>query len=397
MDSLFVQAVPILEKIEQAGFEAFFVGGSVRDQVIGRAINDVDIATSATPQEIKAIFPRTADVGIEHGTVLVMEKYGTYEITTYRTEGNYSDFRRPDSVQFVRSLTEDLMRRDFTMNSMAMNKNGEIIDPFNGKMAIKKKQIVTVGNPHERFHEDALRMMRAIRFVSQLGFELENETFDSLQDNGELLLHISVERILVEMEKLIEGPYRIKALQLLLESGLYQFLPSLINDRGTLQKLIALPIRELSIIEIWSLLSVLGKNDNLSSLLNVWKLPSKKTKSIQRTVLFAMKEPFFAEEVFNLFQIGLEEGIQAAKVRAALNGISISNAELFIRNHYQDLAIKNQSELAVTGSDLLEWRKEKPGPWLREYLENIISAVLKREVENEKGKIKEWLTQCNLM
>ncbi len=135
MDSLFIQAVPILEKIEQAGFEAFFVGGSVRDQIIGRVINDVDIATSATPQEIKSIFPRTADVGIEHGTVLVLEKYGTYEITTFRTESNYSDFRRPDSVQFVRSLTEDLMRRDFTMNSMAMDKNGKIIDPFNGKRA----------------------------------------------------------------------------------------------------------------------------------------------------------------------------------------------------------------------------------------------------------------------
>ena len=192
MDSLFVQAVPILEKIEQAGFEAFFVGGSVRDQIIGRVINDVDIATSATPQEIKAIFPRTADVGIEHGTVLVIEKYGTYEITTFRTEGNYSDFRRPDSVQFVRSLTEDLMRRDFTMNSMAMDKNGKIIDPFNGKIAIEKKQIVTVGNPHERFHEDALRMMRAIRFVSQLGFELDNETFRSLQENGGLLLHFQL-------------------------------------------------------------------------------------------------------------------------------------------------------------------------------------------------------------
>ena len=117
---------------------------------------------------------------------------------------------------------------------------------------MKKKQIVTVGNPHERFHEDALRMMRAIRFVSQLGFELEEETFHSLQENGELLLHISIERILVEMEKLIEGPYRVKALQLLLESGLYQFLPSLLNDRGILEKLITLPIMELSVIEIWS-------------------------------------------------------------------------------------------------------------------------------------------------
>lgn len=397
MDKLFVEAVPILEKIEQAGFEAFFVGGSVRDQLIGRVINDVDIATSATPQEIKSIFPRTADVGIEHGTVLVLEKYGTYEITTFRTEGNYSDFRRPDSVQFVRSLNEDLMRRDFTMNSMAMDKNGEIIDPFHGKRAIEQRKIMTVGNPHERFHEDALRMMRAIRFVSQLGFELEDETFHSLQENGELLLHISIERILVEMEKLMEGPHRVKALQLLLESGLYQFLPSIMNDIKILEKLIALPIMELSLVEIWSALCVLSKNENISGMLKAWKLPGKKMKSIQRTVQFATKEPFFVEQVFNLFQIGLEEGIQAAKVRAALNGASISNAELFVRTLYTDLAIKNPSELAVGGADLLEWRKEKPGPWLKEYLEKIISAVLNREVDNEKEKIKGWLVQCNLM
>ena len=397
MDSLFIKAVPILEKIEQAGFEAFFVGGSVRDQIIGRAIHDVDIATSATPQEIKSIFPNTADVGIEHGTVLVIDKNGTYEITTFRTESNYSDFRRPDSVQFVRTLTEDLMRRDFTMNSMAMDKNGEIIDPFNGRKAIEQKRIVTVGNPHERFHEDALRMMRAIRFVSQLGFELDEETFRSLQENGELLLHISVERILMEMEKLMEGPYRVQAFQLLLESSLYQFLSSLMNDREVLEKLVALPLMELSIVEIWSLLGILNKTEDVSGLLKVWKLPTKKIKSVQRTVLYAMKEPFFAEQLFHLFSLGLEEGIQAAKVRAAVNLEDVSNAERDIRKLYHDLVIKNQSELAIHGADLLEWRKEKPGPWLSKYIEHIITAVLNREVENEKGKIKEWLIKCNLM
>jgi tRNA nucleotidyltransferase (CCA-adding enzyme) len=397
MDSLFVRAVPILEEIEGAGFEAFFVGGSVRDQILGRAIHDVDIATSATPQEIKSIFPRTVDVGIEHGTVLVIAKQDTYEITTFRTESTYSDFRRPDSVQFVRSLTEDLMRRDFTMNSIAMNKNGEIVDPFNGKEAIEQKQIVTVGNPHERFHEDALRMMRALRFVSQLGFEIEEGTFDSLRENGKLLRHISIERILVEMEKMLAGRYRVNALQLLLESELYQFLPSLFNDKATLEKLITLPIMELSVIEIWSLLCMLRKEDDVSRLLEVWRLPRKTMKSIQRTVLFANKEPFFANQVFELFQAGLEEGIQAAKIRAAMNGEHVSEVGVSVRERYRNLAIKNQSELVVNGTDLLEWRKETPGPWLREYLERIVLAVLNLEVENDKEKIKEWLIQCNLM
>lgn len=138
MDRLFLKSVPILEVIEEAGYEAYFVGGSVRDYILGRPINDVDIATSATPQESKD-FPNTADIGIDHGTVLVITDTGTYEITTFRTESGYSDFRRPDSVQFVRSLTEDLQRRDFTMNAMAMDKTGKIIDPFNGKRDLAEK------------------------------------------------------------------------------------------------------------------------------------------------------------------------------------------------------------------------------------------------------------------
>ncbi|MDQ7864060.1 hypothetical protein RCO48_32175 [Peribacillus frigoritolerans] len=140
MDRLFLKSVPILELIEEAGYEAYFVGGSVRDYILGRPINDVDIASSATPQEIKRIFPNTADIGIDHGTVLVITDTGTYEITTFRTESGYSDFRRPDAVKFVRSLTEDLQRRDFTMNAIAMDKTGKIIDPFNGKRDLAQKK-----------------------------------------------------------------------------------------------------------------------------------------------------------------------------------------------------------------------------------------------------------------
>ena len=133
----------------------------------------MDIATSATPQEIKNIFPKTIDVGIEHGTVVVLWESETYEVTTFRSEGEYADFRRPSEVTFIRSLEEDLKRRDFTMNSIAMNRKGELIDPFLGIDAIHRKRIETVGSASERFHEDALRMMRAVRFVSQLSFTIE--------------------------------------------------------------------------------------------------------------------------------------------------------------------------------------------------------------------------------
>ncbi|MFB5281955.1 CCA tRNA nucleotidyltransferase [Peribacillus sp. Hz7] len=397
MDSLFIQAVPIIERIEQAGYEAYFVGGSVRDQIIGRAIHDVDIATSATPGEIKAIFPRTVDVGIEHGTVLVIEKHGSYEITTFRTESGYSDFRRPDEVRFVRSLTEDLMRRDFTMNSMAMDKNGNIIDPFGGQKAIMDKRIVTVGNSYERFHEDALRMMRAIRFVSQLGFTLDSETLRSLQENGALLKHIAIERVHAEFEKLLAGPYRVQGLQLLVQSELYKYIPRLHNQKDTLKQLTALPIDTLSVSEIWALLLIQGRVEDVSSFLRDWRLPVKQIKAIQRVVFFADKPSSFVEHVYDLFEIGLSEGVQAAKVRAVVHGDSVSDAEALVRKKYADLVIKDMSELTVGGADLLVWRNVNPGPWLKEYLQMIVTAVLKREVENDKQKIKEWLVQCNLM
>lgn len=152
-----------------------------------------------------AIFPRTVPVGIAHGTVMVIERGVSYEVTTFRKEGRYEDYRRPKDVTFVRSLNEDLQRRDFTMNAIAMNEYGEIIDPFGGVEALKQRIIETVGDAAERFNEDALRMMRALRFVSQLGFSLSLKTKQAIIQYGHLLQHIAVERIAVEFEKLLLG------------------------------------------------------------------------------------------------------------------------------------------------------------------------------------------------
>ncbi|MFS0595757.1 CCA tRNA nucleotidyltransferase [Peribacillus frigoritolerans] len=393
MDRLFLKSVPILELIEEAGYEAYFVGGSVRDYILGRTINDVDIATSATPQEIKRIFPNTADIGIDHGTVLVITDMGTYEITTFRTESGYSDFRRPDAVKFVRSLTEDLQRRDFTMNAIAMDKTGKIIDPFNGKRDLAQKRIITVGNPHERFHEDALRMMRALRFVSQLDFELDQETFDSLKENAQNISEIAVERILVEFEKLAAGSNKIKAFSLLLESGLYQYLPLFSSKKDHLMDLLNLPLHQLNAAEIWSIIMIHTKDQEIEEALRAWKLPLKTIRNVQRTIkLVKSKEP----SAINVFQAGHGITVQAAKVRAALNAGNVSDAEENAHQRYNELIIKQMSDLAVTGTDLLIWHQEKPGPWVKEYLEKILKAVLNEELRNDKEEIKRWLVKCNL-
>lgn len=234
----FLKATPIIEKIEARGFEAYFVGGSVRDIILHQPIHDVDIATSAFPEEIKQIFPNTIDVGIEHGTVLVLDEEEQYEITTFRTESTYQDYRRPDEVTFVRSLEEDLKRRDFTMNALAVGRDGEIVDLFSGIADIKKQQIVAVGNASERFHEDALRMMRGLRFSSQLNFSIEKNTKQAIQEHSHLLEKISIERIYIEFIKLLTSNYRNKGLKIFVETNCYRYCPGLEDKKEALDSLL---------------------------------------------------------------------------------------------------------------------------------------------------------------
>lgn len=179
--SLFEQARPILEQIQDNGFEAYYVGGSVRDYVMGRNIHDIDITTSATPDEIESIFSHTIPVGKEHGTINVVFNDENYEVTTFRAEEDYVDHRRPSGVTFVRDLYEDLQRRDFTMNAIAMDTAYKLYDYFDGQQDINNRIIRTVGIAEERFQEDALRMIRCLRFQSQLSFDIAMETFEAMR------------------------------------------------------------------------------------------------------------------------------------------------------------------------------------------------------------------------
>lgn len=200
MDESFVKAKAILTTLHNNGYEAYFVGGSVRDFLLHRPTDDIDIATSALPGQIIDLFPKTIDVGAVHGTVIVLHDGEQFEVTTFRTEEGYEDYRRPSHVEFVTSLHEDLKRRDFTMNAIAMTINGEIIDPFDGRKAIKKKVIQTVGNPTERFREDALRMMRAVRFLSQLSFLLCENTQSAIMENAYLLKKFQLSGLLSNLK-----------------------------------------------------------------------------------------------------------------------------------------------------------------------------------------------------
>lgn len=197
----------IIDTITKAGYEAYAMGGCIRDSLLGREPEDFDITTSASPQVVKELFARTVDTGIKHGTVTVLLQKEMYEVTTYRIDGEYEDHRHPKEVIFTANLLEDLKRRDFTINAMAYNEENGLVDPFEGEKDLERKIIRCVGNPMERFTEDALRMMRAVRFSAQLGYTIEENTREAIEKLAPSLRAISAERIQTELVKLVISPH----------------------------------------------------------------------------------------------------------------------------------------------------------------------------------------------
>lgn len=212
-----------LNKLTDNGFEAWCVGGAVRDLIMGKKPYDFDITTNAQPENIISLFPKTVPTGIAHGTVTVVTDCGNIEVTTYRTEGDYSDHRAPDSVTYVKSLNEDLKRRDFTVNAICYNPKFGLYDPLNGCSDIENRILRAIGQPEKRFYEDALRIMRLFRFSAQLGFQIDRDSLIASINQSELLQNISVERIYSELKKTLTAaePQRMSPL---LKSGALSFL-----------------------------------------------------------------------------------------------------------------------------------------------------------------------------
>lgn len=228
----------ILNALNDCGYESYFVGGCVRDYIMGRECNDYDITTCAKPLEIEAALDKASikyfETGLKHGTITAVINDESFEITTYRTDGDYIDSRHPENVNFVSSICDDLARRDFTINAIAYNKKNGIVDKFNGVDDISKGIIRTVGNPNERFSEDALRIMRALRFSSTLGFDIELETSYAIHKNAHLLNNISEERIYSELIKLLLGD-NCESVLLEYKDVIGVIIPELVNTFDCLQ------------------------------------------------------------------------------------------------------------------------------------------------------------------
>ncbi|KRL85510.1 tRNA nucleotidyltransferase poly(A) polymerase [Lacticaseibacillus pantheris DSM 15945 = JCM 12539 = NBRC 106106] len=379
----FQAAVPILRRIEDAGFEAYFVGGCVRDALLGLPIHDVDIATSAYPAEVKGIFRRTVDTGIQHGTVTVLDHGAGYEVTTFRTESGYQDFRRPDSVQFVRSLKEDQLRRDFTVNALAARHDGTVIDNFDGLTDLHNHVLRAVGRPDDRFGEDALRMMRAVRFQSQLGFALEPATAQGISDNAPLLQHIAVERIASEFTRLLLGIDRRAGLQTLIDTDLYRYCPQLADARAALNHLAALPDTQLQDPAVaWTLMVVLV-GAPVNRFLRAWKQSNDLIATVSAA---AAIWPLLGDTIpdhwalYTAGRTGLRIALEAyVHVHPDFNSTPVQAA-------YDALAIHDKGELALTGSDLIQAGMQ-PGRAMGQALRRAEEAVVAGSVPNTKNAL----------
>lgn len=381
MPQEFEDARAVLQKIEDAGFDAFFVGGSVRDTLLNKPIHDVDIASSAYPAEIKHIFKKTVDTGIEHGTVMVIHDGEGYEVTTFRTESGYQDFRRPDQVTFVRSLKEDLMRRDFTINAFALKEDRTVIDIFDGLSDLEHKIIRAVGDPHERFHEDALRMMRAVRFASQLDFKIEAKTLKAIEENNMLLGKISVERILVEFEKMMLGSKPNRGLEDMLTTKLNEYCPGFKDRSKDLDQLTKYPLELLENPEqVWTMIawSLKLTPQEVMPFLKQWKTSNDLIKNVSATLQVLSMDKNDQNERLALFNAGEANVVNAIRVAQILG----MNREAWL-DTYQNLQIKDTHEMAITGKELIQKGIIKPGPQMGQVLNRLKLMVINDELKNE--------------
>lgn len=391
LPSEFQKALPILQKIRQAGFEAYFVGGSVRDVLLNHPIHDVDIATSSYPEETKQIFLRTVDIGIEHGTVLVLENDGEYEITTFRTEDVYVDYRRPSGVSFVRSLEEDLKRRDFTVNAFALDETGQIIDKFGGLADLEHHLLRAVGNPSERFNEDALRIMRGFRFAAGLNFDIEPQTFKAMAAHAPLLEKISVERSFIEFSKLLMAPYWRKGLLALLASQAQLYLPELAHSQEKLQILLeqlADNYQFTSSEQAWSALLLALDIKKVSTFLKKWKTSGQFQKDVSKLIAVYRLRLTRELEKPDVYHYGKDLINQVENLRQGY-GLPINFER--INQLDAELTIHDKHEIVINGANLIDELGFKPGPQMGIILSRIEEEVVLGQLANEKEAIFDFI------
>ncbi|CAI3016766.1 polynucleotide adenylyltransferase [Staphylococcus aureus] len=391
--SLFEQARPILEQIQDNGFEAYYVGGSVRDYVMGRNIHDIDITTSATPDEIESIFSHTIPVGKEHGTINVVFNDENYEVTTFRAEEDYVDHRRPSGVTFVRDLYEDLQRRDFTMNAIAMDTAYKLYDYFDGQQDINNRIIRTVGIAEERFQEDALRMIRCLRFQSQLSFDIAMETFEAMRTQMADIKFLSIERIVIELTKLMRGINVEESFNHLKSLKAFNYMPYF-------EQLDMNQINVTEPIDLELLIAIVSVKFDINYSLKPLKLSNRQVKDINQYIQIMNALPsIITKEQLKMFVYDYDTNLIKNVMVAAdvLKANDIQGHEPLIVNlqtideTLHRLPMHNRKDMMVNGGVLMAHLNAKSGPWLKDVLRQIVIAIVTGKVSNEETEILKWV------
>lgn len=402
----------VVETLEKAGHEAYLVGGCVRDKLLGREIYDYDITTSALPHEVQTLFESTVPTGIKHGTVSVLIDEERYEVTTFRTDGEYEDGRRPEEVIFVRNLEEDLARRDFTINSMAMGRDGVIRDPFGGQEDLRKKLIRAVGDPVKRFEEDALRMLRGIRFAAQLKFTIEAQTFAAIQYESHSLKQISRERIRDEWHKMLLSSPEI-ALELLRKTDSLRHVisrPQTFDVR--VQDLWGRGVDPWELAGQWAthapvdlplrygivLTAIRAEEPRIEKTIQELRLSTQLKKEIKSVCHFAgLGNPrdwndLQWRQLF--YKHGAEEVWRGCMLYATLHEPErISEWEAEVTNRKQQQPLWSLQDLAITGQDLIA-SGVPAGPVVGKVLQRLADSVLREPERNRQEDLlrlaREW-------
>ncbi|HGM9610215.1 TPA: CCA tRNA nucleotidyltransferase [Staphylococcus aureus] len=391
--SLFEQARPILEQIQDNGFEAYYVGGSVRDYVMGRNIHDIDITTSATPDEIESIFSHTIPVGKEHGTINVVFNDENYEVTTFRAEEDYVDHRKPSGVTFVRDLYEDLQRRDFTMNAIAMDTAYKLYDYFDGQQDINNRIIRTVGIAEERFQEDALRMIRCLRFQSQLSFDIAMETFEAMRTQMADIKFLSIERIVIELTKLMRGINVEESFNHLKSLKAFNYMPYF-------EQLDMNQINVTEPIDLELLIAIVSVKFDINYSLKPLKLSNRQVKDINQYIQIMNALPsIITKEQLKMFVYDYDTNLIKNVMVAAdvLKANDIQGHEPLIVNlqtideTLHRLPMHNRKDMMVNGGVLMAHLNAKSGPWLKDVLRQIEIAIVTGKVSNEETEILKWV------
>ena len=383
----------IIGSLEEHGFEGFAVGGCVRDSLLKKTPKDWDITTDALPVDMKKIFKKTFDTGIAHGTVTVLMDGVGYELTTYRIDGNYSDGRHPDSVSFSKSLSEDLCRRDFTINAMAYSNKKGIVDLFDGRKDLQNGVIRAVGDAKKRFDEDALRMLRAVRFAAQLGFKIDDDTFAAIKEKAKLLSKVSKERIFVELNKSLNGDFA-QNIKMVYTSGLYRYIG---KEFAKLDK---------SIYDFYPRKFPNKKHmywavflENIENVEAVKKIlfELKSDNATRNNTYLLVKElknplPSSDEDIrWSLHRIGADLFCDYIEIlKSDKKNVDILDKIDTIENRYSLILKENHayeiSMLDITGKDLMDIGISK-GPKIGEVLEFLLKKVIENPLNNEKSSL----------